>query len=111
MTKSARIAPPNSVVLVSDATGGEIPKSMDDCLISSTTSCIAIGCRSEADGETDIALGALLEVAQGGSPDFEGLVATPSRRIVVRTVLGDTILDATVPATNTNVRVWVNDPQ
>jgi len=109
MEKSTRIAPPNSVVLVCDAGGGEIPTSMQGALISSTPSCIAIGCRAEDDGETDIALGAIEEVDPGTPSAFEGTLSTPTRKVVVRSVLGQTVLEAAVPSRNTRVRVWVND--
>jgi hypothetical protein len=109
MTTSTRVAPPHSLVLVGDSNDLDIPDAMQGSLISSTESCIAIGCRSEIDGETELTLGASREVDPGRHPDFEGVLTTPSRRIAVRSVLGQAILEAPVPGKMTKVRVWVND--
>lgn len=111
MATSARIAPPNSLVLVADPSGGEIPETMAGSLIASTSSCIAVGCRSDVDGETEFTLGSTREVDPGNRPAFEGKLNTPNRKIAVRSVLGQTILEATVPQQQTTVRVWVNDPK
>lgn len=110
MTTSTRIAPPNSVVLVEDSSGGEIPTSMKQSLIAATDSCIAVGCRAEDDGETEITLGPCDKVDTGERPAFEWSLQTPNRKLVVRTVHGVTLLEMPVPATETRLRVWVNDP-
>jgi hypothetical protein len=109
--KSARFAPPYSVVLVTDPSNGEIPhsSSMREALIASTQSCIAVGCMAEVNGETEFTLGLSQDVDPGMPPAFEGVLKTPSRRIVVRSVLGQVILDAAVSGQKTKVRVWVND--
>lgn len=106
---STRTAPPNSLVLVMDPRGGEIPASMNQSLVSATNSCIAIGCLSEDDGETDVCLGPRSNVDSGERPVFDGTLATPSRKVAVKTVLGETLLEATVPAAVTHIRVWAND--
>jgi hypothetical protein len=110
MTTSMRIAPPNSVVLIEDSNGGEIPASMNQSLIAATNSCIAVGCKAENDGKTEITLGPCDEVDTGERPAFEGSLQTPNRRVAVRTVHGVTLLEMLVPAAETTLRVWVNDP-
>ena len=109
MKHSTRIAPPNSLVLVSDPGGGDIPGSMNQSLIAATDSCIAIGCRAEDDGETEIDLGLSNCVNTGDEPAFEGTLKTPNRKIAVRDVLGVVLLEMAVPAAETIVRIWVND--
>lgn len=109
MTTSKRIAPPNSVLLIEDSNGGELPTSMNQSLIAATASCIAVGCRAEDDGETGISLGPCNEVDTGERPAFEGSLQTPNRKVVVRTVHGVTVLEMLVPSTETTLRVWVND--
>ena len=109
MSVSARIAPPNSLLLVSDERGGEIPQSQAGALLTFTSSCIAIGSLCEIDGETEITLGQADEVDPGGEPHFEGSLETPTRRLAVRTVLGDTVLEVWVPDLRTSLRIWVND--
>lgn len=110
MTISTRLAPPNSLVLIEDPSGGEIPDSMNQSLISATDSCIAVGCRAEDDGETEIVLGNCNKVDTGEQPMFDGLLRTPTRKLVVRTVLGITLLEMPVSETQTRLRIWVNDP-
>lgn len=109
MVKSARIAPPNSVVLIEDSRGGEIPNTMGGELIAFTDSCIAVGSRSEYDGQTEILLGPIEEVDPGENNAFDGFIATPSQRIVVRSVLGMNILEVPVAKQRTSIRIWVND--
>ena len=66
MATSTRVKPPNSLVLVEDSSGGELPTSMNQSLIAATASCVAVGCRSEDDGETEIVLGHCSGVDTGG---------------------------------------------
>jgi hypothetical protein len=110
MAKSAKIAPPNSLILIEDLGGGEIPASMGESLVVSTDSCIAVGCRSDIDGDTQFTLGETQEVDPGGHPIFRGMLNTPNRRIALISVIGQVILEAPVPQQQTIVRVWVNDP-
>ena len=107
---SIKLAPPNSLVLVKDPGKAEIPDSMSGLLVAATSSCIAVGCRSEADGETDFTLGLVTEVNPGYSPAFNGKLKTPNQKIVLETVLGQTILEHPVLGRETPVKVWVNDP-
>jgi len=109
MTKSKRIAPPNSLILVSDFGGGEIPASMNQSLIAATDSCIAVGTRAEDDGESEISLGRADTIDVSYEPVFVGRIKTPSRRVAVRTVLGDVLLEMDSLTTETIVRIWVND--
>lgn len=72
MIRSIKIAPPNSLVALSDVTGGEPPASMDGSLIVSTPSCIVVGCLVDADGETEFIMGPAHEVDPGEQPMFDG---------------------------------------
>lgn len=110
MATSTRLAPPNSLILVEDSNGGEIPDSMNQSLIAATDSCIAVGCRAEDDGETEIVLGDCSDVDTGEQPFFDGVLRTPSRKLVVRTVLGVTLLEMPVSKTETRLKIWANDP-
>jgi hypothetical protein len=44
-------------------------------------------------------------------PVFQGAIATSTRKISLRTVLGHTILEMPVAEEKTMVHVWVNDPK
>ena len=111
MAVSKRVAPPYSVVLISDSGGGKIPDGMRVQLIVATDSCVAVGCLSEVDGETEFVLGASAEVNPGKPPTFEGKLGTPRRRLEISSVLGDSILMTPVLQSETVVRIWVNDPK
>jgi hypothetical protein len=111
MAASKKLAPPHSVVLISDVAGGRRPDSMRGQLIAATNSCVAVGCLCEVDGETEFVLGASSAVNPGGPPTFEGRINTPNRRLEISSVLGDSILTTEVSQHETVVRVWVNDPK
>jgi hypothetical protein len=110
MSSISRIAIPNALLLISDVGGGRPPDVMQGALIASTPSCIAVGCMSDSNGETEITLGPTLELRQREHPAFEGELETPNRAVVVWTVLRDTILQAAVPQPRTRVCIWVNHP-
>lgn len=106
---SVRTAPPNSVVLIEDLGGGDIPVSLNDSLVVSTVSCIAIGCRAEYDGETEIVIDDFDHVDPGTELVFDGTLRTDSLRLVVRTMLGRVLLEAPVPSGETRVNIRVDD--
>lgn len=105
-----KVAPPNSVVLVSDSSSGEIPKTMGGQLVSATDTCIAVGCMAEDDGQTEITLASLAEVDQDEKPSYEGMLRTPKHRVVVRSVLGQQLLELSVAHELTRIKIWANDP-
>jgi hypothetical protein len=105
---STRIAPPNSMVAVSDPAGGEPTSILPASRIAATQSCIVIGCLPFMDGETMFVLGPASKVDPGGPSAFDGTIATPSRKVAVTTVEGEAILVTAVPDTKTRVRVWTN---
>lgn len=109
MVSRIKLAPANSVVLVSDEGGGEIPQSMNDQAISATNSCVAIGCMAEDDGETEFTLGTLSELERPEQPAYEGMLRTPSRRLVIRSVHGVELLGLPVEGDVTRVKIWTND--
>jgi len=111
MAASTKVAPPNSVALIADPSRAEIPETMGGSLIASTNSCVVVACRSDVDGETEFTLGSTREVDPGDRPAFQGMLKTPGRKIAVRSVLGQTMLEAPVPQDQTKIRIWVNDPK
>jgi hypothetical protein len=110
MVISAKVAPPYSVVVITDPSGGQTPDTMSGSIIAATESCIAVGCLCDIDGETEFTLGAGPEVDPGSEPTFQGTLQTPNRRIVVRSVYGETILELPVLRETARVRIWVNHP-
>jgi hypothetical protein len=76
MQRSTRIAPPNSLVFISDPDGGQAPIPVRGARILSTPSCISVGCQCEIDGDTQIKIGGAAELDPGGNN-------TNSRRALV----------------------------
>lgn len=109
MVSTATVAPPNSIILIADKEGGEIPRSIAGELVAATDSCIAVGCCSEFDGKTEIILGGIEEVAGNENPVFVGELKTPTYEVVVRSVLGYLILEKLVSRPVSYITIWAND--
>jgi hypothetical protein len=77
-------------------------------LVASTERCVAVGVRSEVDGETEFALGPAIEIDPGYPPAFSGILKTPARRIAIRLVSGEVVLETSVPSEVTLIHVWAN---
>ena len=107
---AARAAMQNALALISDPTGGRLPEHLAG-LITATESCLAVGCRNPDDAETEFVLGRAAEFAECGEPTFSGVVATPSRRLAVRSVGHETIVAIATASESTLVRIWVDHPQ
>jgi hypothetical protein len=96
-------------VLVEDSEGGDLPRLVAGRLVTASPTCIAIGCSSA--GHTEVAVGGLgLTPATTAQPAYDGRLATPSRKVAVRTVAGATLMEVTVPTTETRVLVSANAP-
>jgi len=108
--RSVKMAPPNSLLFVSDVDGGQAPLPVLGAQILATGSCLSIACYPWIDGETTVTLGPSSEVDPGTPPAFDGELETPSRTIVISTVDQKTVLSDNVAGTKTRVRAWVNRP-
>jgi len=110
MKKRISINPMNSVILIMDRTIGEVPESMNDGLVSATSSCVAVGTLSEFDGETSITLtnDSIIDTPQG-SPIFDGYIDTPSGKISICSVTDEPLIECEVSEPNTKIFIWVND--
>lgn len=111
MRRALRIAPSNSLLFVSDVSGGKIPQITRGPWLWATSSCIAVGCYPEQDGETEVVLGKSEEVVPVDHLAFDGNLETPNRAVIVSTVEGNTILERAVSEVRTRVRIWVSHPR
>jgi len=110
MVKHAKLAPPYSQVQVVDtASGSAIPILTGDAPVVASNACIAIACLAEMDGQTSFTLGLTDEVDPGNAPIFSGPIMTPNRKVALRTVEGDVILEIGVENIESNVQVWIGD--
>jgi hypothetical protein len=111
MITETQIAPQNSVLVIMDKAGGEIPESMNHKLVVATPSCIAVGTLSQADGETSVTLTDETMQPQrlsGLEKVFSGVLATPTKEVHIFTVLLHSVLTLSVRNTQSNVEVWAN---
>lgn len=101
----------NGVLFVDDSGGGILPKEILAQPINATSTCVMVTCMHEQFGKTDITLGP----ADGEEPAFplyfDGIIATPNRRVSVSMVPADVILEERVPYTQTRIRVWRDHPE
>ena len=111
MRQMAKVAPPNSLVFISDSSGGEAPAPVWGAQILATASCVSIACYPEIEGKTEIVLSRADEVDPGDVADFDEVVETSRKDLVISTVDGEPILETDVPTTATRVRIWRSEPK
>jgi len=109
MAKMVKIAPPNSLIFISDVSDRSGPEYIPNRLVLWTDSVISVGCLANMDGETEVRLGPAREVGQDGAPVFDGLLKTPTKELIVSTVEHEKFLGDTVPS-ETRIRIWTNEP-
>lgn len=100
----------NGLIFIEDATGGKPPYPFTDEKVQYTSSFISVACLHEVDGEAELTLGPAEDVAPALDAEFDGMIETPSRKLVLTTVPGEQLLKANVPDTTTRVRVWRSHP-
>lgn len=110
MTKSARVSPPNSIVLLVDREAAEIPESLGDELVSNTDTCAVIGTFNASDGDTLITLTNEKPInRQLEYVAFTGELQFPSGRASVCTVDDEVLLEVPVPGNVAFVTILAND--
>lgn len=111
MTREVTVTPPNSVVLVMDSQGGQIPESMGGNMVSATSSCVAIGTLEESEGPTQIRIVDASTAKDEELPTLEvidAMLAAPSGLIIVRSVLGERYVEWPLDRPEARVRVYVS---
>jgi hypothetical protein len=108
--KTTSATMPNAVILVMDFTSGRVPDAMDNKLVLATESCIAVGCRSESDGPTELHLARSREIMPHDALVFDGQILTPSKKLSICSIMNEELLSTEVAATTTHVRVFANHP-
>jgi len=110
VASTTKVAPPNSLLFISDPSRESVPDFEEGKLILATASCVSVGCLMYLDGDTEVAVGSPDEVAFGAAPAFDGMLETPNRSVIVSTVEWKVVLHSSVPNTKTRIRIWVNHP-
>jgi hypothetical protein len=107
-TQSIRIPVLNSLLYIRDSESTNFPDVDGKGASWLTKSCLAVSCLPDCDGETLVTIGIVHEVRLARAPLFDGILETPSRKIIVETVLAAKILEAAIPRLRTRVVVWTN---
>ncbi len=110
MIETTKHALQNGLIFVEDASEGQVPDPFTDEKIQFTTSFVSVAGLHDVDGETELVLGPADDVAPDFDAQFDGMIETPTRSVVLSTVPGDHLLKAKVPDTITRIRVWRNHP-
>jgi len=105
---STKFAVQNSLLFVRDPALLDLPFIWDIKPVWSTPSCVAVACRPDCDGETEIIIGPSKDVGPGRPPVFEGSIKSPSRLLIVETAHDQEVLRQNVPNTNARVRIWTD---
>ena len=102
---------PNAVVLIGDPLGNP-PESMNGRLVAETSSCVAVGTLSEADGATTIRVGSVVDAVDTALElVFDGTIEASSGRLAVSSVSGENYIERRVAAGEVRLRILVNDPR
>jgi hypothetical protein len=109
--KKVEFSPINSIVFVSDNLHTRPPVHQDSDLVHFNNESVSVGCYPEVSGSTVFTLGKSKEVSLESEPAFDGMIETPSRKLMITTVLDEILLETDVVDVNTRVRVWLNHPK
>jgi hypothetical protein len=102
-----RVEAPQGLLLIEDSGGAELPLSIPGQLVAATATSVAVACATSAVTEVGVG-GNDLPLPGVAAPVYDGRLATPTRKLAVRTVLGATLLEVVVPSTETHIRIWTN---
>jgi len=107
---SLNVAVPNCLLFVRDSTVADIPDVDygEAKPIWSIPTCVVVNCMVDSEGETNITVGEANQVSQNRKPVFDGVLETPSRKLVLDLVSDEKVLEVNVPSAKNRVRVWTD---
>jgi hypothetical protein len=109
MKASLTADPPNGFVWIADdMQTAELPDFPTESQLAATSSCIALGCCWDVDGETTFTLGAATGLSPTDEPAFDEVIETPNRKVTVWTIELRKLLEMKVPTPHTRIRIWRN---
>lgn len=88
----------------------DIPLHMDKQGIFASPDCINIPALYWNDGDTTITFGPAAEIVEARQPDFDGILNTGNKEIILFDALEPQFAIADVPFVETRIRVWINHP-
>jgi hypothetical protein len=108
MIQTARVTPPNSLLLTISAADPEIATNIDG-VIAATSTCVSIGTLSEMDGPTEVTLTDEDVPTDGLQQLYRGTMDTGLRRVAVQTVEGEQVVELPVPGASATITVYGSD--
>lgn len=106
--KTINIPALNSLIFIRDAKLEDVPEIDGQAAYWASESCVAVTCLPDSEGETAIILGSGAEVGRRDTPLLDRVIASPSRVVLVETVLANKILSSDVQSARTRLRIWTN---
>jgi hypothetical protein len=85
------------------------PVNLDYGGLAATRDCITVPCLYWNDGDTTITVGQFGELDQDALPDFDGVLNTPEKMLMLSDANTD-LLDIAVPTAETRIRIWIDHP-
>jgi hypothetical protein len=98
----------NSLLFIRDPKLVELPVIGGTSAAWSTTACVAVSCLPDCDGPTTITIDPIERIKSDDPLLFEGTLQTPSRKVIVETVLAEKILEMAVPCENSRICIWTD---
>ncbi len=108
---NAVLSPPNAILFVFDPTNKDvvIPSYIDGELTASSDTCVSVGTRADADGDTDISL----DLGGVAPPDllriFFGVIGVSGGKVAIVTSQLQRVLELEVPVGPVEVTIWADD--
>lgn len=105
-----KIAPEYLSFYIAGSRDVEIPLDMERRGIVASGECLNIPCLYWNDGDTTVTLGYAAEVPETRPADFDGILKTPDKTLVLFDANMPEIMRMSLPSRKTRVRVWINHP-
>jgi hypothetical protein len=78
--------------------------------ILATPDCLNIPALYYNDGDTTVTLGHASEIEQPRAPDYDGMLETPNKVVLLFDAEVDEFMSIRVPSLQTRICVWINHP-
>ena len=104
---------PHAIIFLYDLANKnvQIPKYVDDVLVSSNEGCVSVGTQADVDGEVTLKLVDRLPENHKNTYKkvFDGCINTPGKRLAISTSEEEGILEIEVQDRKAQVSIWVDD--
>lgn len=104
------IAPEYNSIYLAGRAIRDVPYDFRERVIPHTPDCISIPCMYLDDGDTHFTVGEASEITMPTPPTFDGILNTPSKRLVFFDANEPEFASLPLPTIKTRIRVWVDHP-